>query len=360
MKMKERGVSPVVGTILLIAITVALAAVVAALVGGLGARAKPIVTSLVVEASTGSGVLEISHDGGDTIADAFATYSNGLVGCWHFDENSGTTTGDSSGNGNDGTINGATWTTGKCGSALSFNGVNNYVEVPDNNSLHISDGITIEAWIKPTDTAQWRTIISKFVGSRKDIYFFLYSGKLGVALDGPQSSDWKPNVPISTGTWTHVSVTYDGSHLRLFKNGAEAASKGASGSLSLATNTNPLYIGKNTKWGEYFKGSIDEVRIYERALSPEEIKAHYEVGKIKWKNLEIRINGKSLGTYAGDGAGVKDVKFNGSFPSAGTKNFSVGSSLTMHFIDQTRPHSGDEITIIYKPANQKLYDKRVP
>ena len=358
--MEEKGVSPVVGTILLIAITVALAAVVAALVGGLGVRANPIVTRFVVNASVGSGVLEISHDGGDTIADAFTTYSSGLVACWHFDENSGTTTGDSSGNGNDGTVNGAGWTTGRCGSALSFNGTNNYVEVPDDNSLHISDEITIEAWIKPTDTAQWRTIISKFVGSRKDIYLFIYAGKLGVALDGPKSSDWRPDVPISTDTWTHVAVTYDGSYLKLFKNGAESASKGASGILSLATNTNSLYIGKNTMWGEYFKGTIDEVRVYGRGLSPEEIRAHHEVGEIKWKNLEIRINGKSLGTYAGDGAGVRDVKFNGSFPATGAKNFSIGNVLTMYFTDSTRPHSGDEITIIYKPANQKLYGKRMP
>ncbi|MCK4348903.1 MAG: right-handed parallel beta-helix repeat-containing protein, partial [Thermoplasmatales archaeon] len=74
-------------------------------------------------------------------------YSNGLVACWHFDEGSGSIAYDSSDNDNDGIIHGATWTTGVSGKALSFDGVNDYVEVSDDDSLDITDAISIEAWI---------------------------------------------------------------------------------------------------------------------------------------------------------------------------------------------------------------------
>ncbi len=356
--MGEKGVSPVVGTILLIAITVALAAVVAALVGGLGARAKPIVTRLVVEASAGSGMLEISHDGGDTITDAFTTYSSGMVGRWHFDENSGTTAGDSSGNGNDGTINGATWTTGKCGSALRFDGSSDWVDCGDDASL-VPTNISFEAWIKPFNPGgSWQSIIANSPeGGKYNYWLYLQGNDLKLSAYSPTYPDLVvSNVVPTANVWYHVAFTaVKGGTMEIFVNGDQVGSKTAGSSLWTGGHTtiSDLRPDRNIR----FNGIIDEVRIYNRVLSPEEIKAHYEVGDIRWKNLEIRINGKSLGTYAGDGAGVKDVKFNGS--SAGTKNFSVGSSLTIHFIDQTRPHSGDEITIIYKPANQKLNDKRV-
>lgn len=359
--MEKRGVSPVVGTILLIAITVALAAVVAALVGGLGARANPVVTSLVVEASAGSGVLVINHDGGDTIADAFTTYSSGLVACWHFDENSGTTTGDSSGNGNDGTINGADWTTGKCCSALRFDGSNDWVDCGDDASL-VPTNITFEAWIKPFNPGgSWQSIIANSPSpSEYNYWFYLESNDLKLSAYSPTYPDLVvSNVVPTANVWYHVAFTaVKGGTMEIFVNGDQVGGETAGSSLWTGGHTtiSDLRPGRNIR----FNGIIDEVRIYNRVLSPEEIEAHREVGEIEWKNLEIRINGESLGTYAGDGAGVKDVKFNGSFPATGTKNFSIGNTLTMHFIDPTRPRSGDEITIIYKPANQKLYGKRVP
>jgi hypothetical protein len=73
-----------------------------------------------------------------------------LVGSWHLDEGSGTIAYDSSGNGNDGAIYGATWTTGKNGSALEFDGVDDYVNCGNDPSLNIADEITVIAWIYPT------------------------------------------------------------------------------------------------------------------------------------------------------------------------------------------------------------------
>ena len=74
----------------------------------------------------------------------------GLVAAYGFDAGTGTTTADQSGNGNNGTVSNTTWsTTGKFGNALSFNGTNSSVTVPDSSSLDLTTGMTIEAWVNP-------------------------------------------------------------------------------------------------------------------------------------------------------------------------------------------------------------------
>ena len=70
-------------------------------------------------------------------------------------------------------------------------------------------------------------------------------------------------------TWTHLAATYDGTTVRLYVNGAQVASRAVTG--NLISSTGALRIGGNTIWGEYFSGLIDEVRIYNRALTPAEI-----------------------------------------------------------------------------------------
>ena len=74
---------------------------------------------------------------------------------------------------------------------------------------------------------------------------------------------------LTANVWTHMAATYDGSTVRLFINGVQVASAAFSGSIT--SSTNPLRIGGNSIWGEYFQGMIDEVRIYNRALSQPEI-----------------------------------------------------------------------------------------
>ena len=74
---------------------------------------------------------------------------------------------------------------------------------------------------------------------------------------------------VALNTWTHLAVTFDGSTLRMFVNGVQVSSASVAG--SMGASTGPLRIGGDSVWGEYFKGQIDEVRIYNRALSPGEI-----------------------------------------------------------------------------------------
>ena len=85
------------------------------------------------------------------------------VAAYAFDEGSGTTVTDLSGNGNNGTLANTTWAaTGKYGKALSFNGTSSRVTIPDSASLHLTSGMTLEAWVNPaTTTAAWRDVIYK-------------------------------------------------------------------------------------------------------------------------------------------------------------------------------------------------------
>ncbi len=195
----------------------------------------------------------------------------GLVAAYGFSEGSGTSVTDISGSGNTGTISGATWTTGKYGQALSFDGVNDLVTVNDANSLDLTTGLTLEAWINPTALSGWQSAILKPTTTTAS--YGLYANgslprpslTLGIAsdIDTPGVS------PLALNTWTHVAGTFDGSTARLYVNGVLINSKAAAGSLPVSTRA--LGIGGNSLWGEYVQGKIDEVRIYNRPLNVEEI-----------------------------------------------------------------------------------------
>ena len=201
----------------------------------------------------------------------FIAYADSsLVASYSFNENSGLTAGDSSGNSNNGSISNATWNTGgKYGSALSFNGTNSIVSVNDSNSLDLTTGMTIEAWVKPTTLSSWRTIILK--EKTTSLAYALYAntdtGKPSAEMYGTSALAGTTQLPLNT--WTHIAATYDGTTLKLYINGSMVSSK--STSITIRISLDPLRIGGNTKWGEYFNGLIDEVRIYNRALTNLEI-----------------------------------------------------------------------------------------
>ncbi len=198
----------------------------------------------------------------------------GLVGAWAFDEGAGTTTADASGNGNAGTITGASWTTqGRYGNALSFNGTNSLVRVADSASLDLTTAMTLSAWIQPTASQSgWRTILQH----ETDAYFLNASnsdGPLrpsgGGTFGGNTQYRERPDAPVRSTpgpTWPSPTTAPP---LRLFVNGTQVASRAATGAIQ--TTNSPLWIGGNSPYGEYFQGLIDEVRVYNRALTQAEI-----------------------------------------------------------------------------------------
>jgi Concanavalin A-like lectin/glucanases superfamily/Domain of unknown function (DUF1929)/Bacterial Ig domain len=198
----------------------------------------------------------------------------GLVGAYGFNEATGVQTHDSSGQGNTGTIAGATWTpNGKYGAALSFNGSSAWVTIADANSLDLTTGMTLEAWVNPSAGSGWRSVILK--EDTSGLAYALYSANNASRPAGYVHTTTDMAVTgtsaVALNTWTHVAVTYNGATLRMYVNGTLVRSTSVPGA-AIATG-GPLRIGGNSVWGEYFKGAIDEVRLYNRALSVSEIQS---------------------------------------------------------------------------------------
>ena len=198
--------------------------------------------------------------------------SSSLVAAYAFDEGSGLTVTDASGNGNNGTITNATWSTsGKYSGALQFNGTNALVTIPDSASLHLSSGMTLEAWVNPsTVNANWRDVIYK----GNDNYYLSATSTNASLPDagmiaGGSYADAFGTAILSTNTWAFLTETYDGSTLRLYVNGTQVASTAHTG--AIATSTNPLQIGGDSIYGQYFAGLIDNVRVYNTALTATQI-----------------------------------------------------------------------------------------
>ena len=198
------------------------------------------------------------------------------VAAFGFNEGSGESAFDASGNANTGTITGATRAPGKFGNSLNFDGISDLVRINGSASLNMSSGMTLEAWVKPTaNQSGWRNILQ-----RETAAYFLHAshdqGALrpatGGTFDGVNNVVAAPSADVISlnNSWVHLASTYDGTTLRLYVDGDQVAERAVSGSIE--TNNNPLWIGGNKPYGEFFQGQIDEVRIYNRALSESDIR----------------------------------------------------------------------------------------
>ena len=218
----------------------------------------------------------LSHSASVTlVVNATPPVTGDLVAAFGFGEGSGTTVSDASGNGNNGTILNATWTTaGRYGSALLFNGSNAWVTVADSASLDLTTAMTIEAWVRPTAAmgTSWRSIILKErpSGLSYSLYTNTTSGRPGPYINtGGADLNVRGTSSVPADAWTHLAATYNGTMLQLYVNGTLVKSASFPGALVVSSGV--LRIGGNSVWGEWFKGYIDEVRIYKRALSAAEI-----------------------------------------------------------------------------------------
>src|SRR3954447_12408550 len=122
----------------------------------------------------------------------------GLVAAYGFNEGSGTTAGDSSGSGNVGAVNGATWSVaGRFGGALSFNGTSSSVTVNDSNSLDLTTGMTLEAWVNPSSLSNYRTVMMKEDGSWLSYLLYANDGypRPAVYLHNTAHGDQSANGP---------------------------------------------------------------------------------------------------------------------------------------------------------------------
>jgi hypothetical protein len=197
------------------------------------------------------------------------------VGCWKLDETSGTTTADSSGGGNPGTVSGATWMAGHLANSLSFNGTSNYVSV----NRTIGDDFTIAFWVKTTQTGgtgQWYQgkglVDGECAGVTNDFGTVLSGAKFAFGVGNPDTTITSAK-SINDGVWHHCVATRQKSTgaIRIFVDGISEAS-GTGGTQSLTTPAK-LRFGSLQTNINFFSGQLDDIRVYNRVLTNAEIAA---------------------------------------------------------------------------------------
>jgi len=198
---------------------------------------------------------------------------SGLVAYYPFDEGSGTNVNDGAGS-NNGTINGATWTTsGKYGNALTFDGNNDYVSLGNNSALTPSNQVTFASWIKlAAVTGTPQMIIGKYNTSGAYPYQLRIQGgdKVRFSVRTSSSEDVDTSNILSANQWIHVAGTWDGTIMRIYINGT-AVPQTDSKTGTMPNTAVDVRIGSSSSGSFVFNGQIDEVRIYNRALTGPEV-----------------------------------------------------------------------------------------
>ncbi len=200
---------------------------------------------------------------------ALAAKPAGLMAEWTFDEGKGDVAGDSSGHGRDAKVFGASWVKQGDGFALSLDGVDDYVEFAKGPPLGLTGPVTIEAWVKPMRKAEG---LSCLLG--QDLHSFLLTF---YAIDhcfwyiGAGSNN--VSAKINLNEWNHIAATFDGERMGLWLNGQQAA--GRESKFKGYKKSDVFCMGtKGRPDLPKFKGLLDNVRVYDRALTEDEIVTH--------------------------------------------------------------------------------------
>jgi hypothetical protein len=242
-----------------------------------------------------------------TITDATVTtglinWNNSLMGWWRMNEApGGILVEDFSGITNNGMWSGNTTsnvTTGQFGNALSFDGINDYVNIPQSSTLSLTSNFTIESWVKTTSTDTYDTIISKgnsittnYVMSIGDsalghVYFYGYSG--GNVKGGWTGTNYT-TATVNDGNWHHIVGTFNGTHWILYIDSVNNLTFVEPAPIVLDSTSQNLTIGR--RGARYGNISIDEVKLHNRVLSQNEINASYNAGLGFYNNFTNLANG---------------------------------------------------------------------
>lgn len=224
------------------------------------------------------------------------------VGAWVFEEGAGKTAKDSSGNGNDGEIQGSPgWVSGKFGKALDFDGQADHVIIPDSDSLDLNE-LTIAAWVNLRSYPEDARIITKEFGVANpySVYSLMMSG------DGYTKLEFRPvldntryripsNADVPLNEWVHVAATFDGSNCVVYINGEVDKEEQHTG--TMLTNDEPVYIGHSQFWDpRFFDGLMDDAALFNVALTQDDIKELMVVGLSG--TLAVSSEGKLATTWA--------------------------------------------------------------
>jgi hypothetical protein len=213
-----------------------------------------------------------------------ADLNDGLVAHYPFDGNAN----DNSGNGLNGQIHGnAVFTTDRHGdtdNALEFDGTNAYVEVLDDDLLHFESSYTFSLWIKQYGAKShgYRLIDKETAGTHDGYLLDTYDGQTGhkMRVTSWSNNTQNSNTVYSLNEWHYLAVVFMNGEFKFYLDGVYDGS-GENGKQLVNTNTLSLLFGKQHKldvypWGGYFFGTMDDIRIYNRALSKSEIQQLYQ------------------------------------------------------------------------------------
>jgi hypothetical protein len=285
-------------------------------------------TTSLTTAGTDSFTYTISDGIGDTATATVSVTILGLEAYYKFSEGTGTTTADSSGNGNTATITSATWTTGVAGDGLAFNGSSNYVTGP---TLNISSAaMTFTGWVDSTGT---QTSDAGLIFNRNGSIangLDMYSGtKLGYSWGTAAGTyDFSNGPALPTGTWTFVALVISSTSATIYMQPLGGTLTSVTNTLANAVETfsTPILVGEDSESSSRcFKGSMDEVRIYDTNLSISAITALGETSSF------LTAVPATVSAYAGS-PGTVNVFTNDAGPNGSTlaiTGFTNGSSGTV-------------------------------
>ncbi len=204
--------------------------------------------------------------------------TTGQVGYWRANEGSGTTLVDSSGGSRNGSLIGSpTWVAGQDGLALSLSGTGQYATVPDSAALDISGAITMATWVKPGRIGTQYLIKKAIQPPTGTNGYELSLASTGLPFvrfnqsTGPDLYRVNATTIAAVGVWMHVAATYDGTTMSLYIDGVLEGSK--AGPTAIATNALNLGIGAQPNGATPLQGALDEVLLYNTALTPAQIAA---------------------------------------------------------------------------------------
>lgn len=290
--MRNKGISTVIATILMLMITIGLGGTAYLFISGTFTSKTAATFEVIDEVN---GIVTIRNSGTETITRITATLDgnseniavvpnmDGLVAYWSLNEGSGTSTDDNSPNNNIGTLNGGLdstgWTDGKSGKALQFDGSNDYVNIPNSPTTNFGTGaFTLSTWVRTSSPTNGIIIDTSTTPST-----FNQMKRLAIENNGKniafyvRSSGGNPdltiNVGLNDGNWHYVVGTYDSNVRKLYFDGSLVGSD--TSAIGNTDTAQPWRMGSALGGSVPFTGLMDEVAIYNKALSESEIKQLY-------------------------------------------------------------------------------------
>jgi hypothetical protein len=271
-----------------------------------------------------------------------------LIGLWTFDEGAGAVAVDWSGHDNHGKLEGnPQWVDGYDGGALQFDGTGDLVNCGNLPALTITGNITVMCWIKVAAFSKtWETIISKGDNSYRMSRGPGTGNSIHFGANGPSGGNLSALTTVTTNTWRHVALVYDGANKIIYIDGAEDARVATAGAINVSTYS--LYIGENSQArSRNLTGVVDDVRIYNKALMPADIQ------------LLMRIDLKKAWSPRPVDGSTRDIE------SATPLTWSRGDNATQHAVyfgtdrdavadanssDTTGVYRGQQVAASYTPA----------